>query len=83
MAKEIENGAKKEKKENIFKRAGKRIAKWFREMKSELKKVVWPTKKQTLNNSIVAGVVMIASGICIWAFDQLAMVIVNALISIG
>ena len=29
-------------KPGFFKRAGK----WFREMKSELKKVVWPTRKQ-------------------------------------
>ena len=61
----------------------KRVAKWFREMKSELKKVVWPTGKQTLKNVVVACVVMIVSGIVLWAFDQLAMVIVNALISIG
>ena len=60
-----------------------RIAKWFREMRSELKKVVWPTGKQVLNNTIVACVVMIVAGIVLWAFDQLAMVIVNALISIG
>ena len=33
---------------------GKRIAKWWREMKSELKKVVWPTPKQVVNNTIVA-----------------------------
>ena len=39
--------------------------------------------KQTLKNVVVACVVMIVSGIVLWAFDQLAMVIVNALISIG
>ena len=87
MAKEIEKSSapkpEKAKKENWFKRAGKRIARWFREMKSELKKVVWPTKKQTLNNVIVAAVVMVASGIVIWAFDQLALLIVNSLIKIG
>ncbi len=71
--------AEKNKKPNIFARIGK----WFREMRSELKKVVWPTGKQTLNNTIVACVVMVVSGIVLWAFDQLAMVIVNALISIG
>ena len=71
------------KKENFFARAGKRISRWFREMKSELKKVVWPTKKQTLNNVVVAAVVMVASGIVIWAFDQLALLIVNSLIKIG
>ena len=71
------------KKENFFVRTGKRISRWFREMKSELKKVVWPTKKQTLNNVVVAAVVMVASGIVIWAFDQLALLIVNSLIKIG
>ncbi|MBR6521478.1 MAG: preprotein translocase subunit SecE [Oscillospiraceae bacterium] len=86
MAKEI-NASKPEKakkdKENIFARAAKRTARWFREMKSELKKVVWPTRKQTLNNVIVAVVVMVLAGIVIWAFDQLAYLIVQSLISIG
>ena len=86
MAKEI-NTSKPEKakkdKENIFARAAKRTARWFREMKSELKKVVWPTRKQTLNNVIVAVVVMVLAGIVIWAFDQLAYLIVQSLISIG
>ncbi len=87
MAKEIKENsapkAEKAKKENFFSRAGKRTARWFREMKSELKKVVWPTRKQTLNNVIVAVVVMVAAGVVIWAFDQLAYLIVQSLISIG
>ena len=41
----------------------KRVAKWFREMKSELKKVVWPSRKTTTKNVIVAVTVMVASGI--------------------
>ena len=86
MAKEInESSAKPEKakKPNWFARTGKRIAAWFRGMKSELKKVVWPTRKQTLNNVIVSVVVMVAAGVVIWAFDQLAMLIVNSLMRIG
>jgi preprotein translocase subunit SecE len=75
--------ADKKNQGNALSRFGRRIAKWFREMKSELKKVVWPTGKQTFKNVVVACVVMIVSGIVLWAFDQLAMVIVNALISIG
>ena len=75
--------ADKKKQGNALSRFGSRIAKWFREMRSELKKVVWPTGKQVLNNTIVACVVMIVAGIVLWAFDPLAMVIVNALISIG
>ena len=69
---------KPEKKPNVF----KRIAKWFREMRSELKKVVWPTPKQLLNNTIVALVVMIVAAIVIWAFDRVADMGIQALITI-
>ena len=34
------------KKPNIFVRMGTGLSRWFREMKSELKKVVWPSGKQ-------------------------------------
>ena len=46
-------------------------------------KVVWPSRKTTTKNVIVAVTVMVASGIVIWAFDQVAMLIVQTLISIG
>ena len=52
-------------------------------MKSELKKVVWPSRKTTTKNVLVAVTVMVVSGIVIWAFDQIAMLIVQTLISIG
>jgi len=46
-----------------------RIAKWFREMRSELKKVVWPTPKQIINNTFVALTVMACAAVVIWALD--------------
>jgi len=46
-----------------------RIARWFREMRSELKKVVWPTPKQIVNNTFVALTVMAAAAVVIWAID--------------
>ena len=75
------NAVKKEdvKKLSFF----KRIAKWWREMKSELKKVIWPTPKQTLNNTIAALVVMAVSAIVIWGFDEIAQMIVRAVISLA
>jgi len=73
-----------EKKEgNWFSRAWKAVKRWFREMKSELKKVVWPNRKTTTKNVIIALTVMVVSGIVVWAFDQIAMLIVQTLISIG
>ena len=59
-----------------------RIGKWFREMKVELKKVQWPTKKQTINNTVVVIVCCIVVGICIWAFDWLAPSVFAALMNL-
>ena len=75
------NAVKKEdvKKLSFF----KKVAKWWREMKSELKKVVWPTKKQTVNNTVVALVVMAISAIVIWGFDEIAQLIVKAVITLA
>lgn len=72
------------KKEDVKKLSfGKKVAKWWREMKSELKKVVWPTKQQTTKNTVVALIVMAISAIVIWGFDEIAQMIVKAVISIA
>ena len=72
------------KKEDVKKLSfGKRVAKWWREMKSELKKVVWPTSKQVVNNTVVAIVVIIVSAIVIWGFDEIAQLIVQAVLKLA
>ena len=71
-----EKKAEKDDKPGFF----QRIARWFREMKSELKKVVWPTPKQTVNNTVIVIICVIVVGICIWVFDWLAGEIVRALL---
>ena len=64
--------AETNKKPNFFVRTGKRLAKWFLEMKSELKKVVWPSGKQLLNNTLVVLVSVLIVGIIVCLFDLLA-----------
>ena len=59
-----------------------RVKKWFRDMKSELKKVVWPTPKQTMKNTGVALVVIVVCAIVLWGFDSAAQATVKALINI-
>ena len=49
-----------------------RIGKWFKEMKSELKKVQWPTKKQTINNTLIVIACVVIVGGFIWLFDFVA-----------
>lgn len=60
------------KKPNFFVRTGRRLSKWFREMKSELKKVVWPGSKQLVNNTLVVLVAVIVVGAIVFLFDWLA-----------
>jgi len=46
-----------------------KVFKYFRELKAEFKKVVWPTKKQVVNNTGVVIVAMIFSGIILLGLD--------------
>lgn len=62
-------GKKKQKQGNIFSRAGKRIGKWFRELVSEGKKVVWPTGKQVVNNTWVVILCILLVGVFVWVLD--------------
>lgn len=60
-----------------------RIGKWVRELRSELKKVQWPTKKQTVNNTLVVIACVLIVGVCIWIFDAIALGVVNALLHLA
>ena len=60
----------------------KRVGKWFREMRSELKKVIWPTRKQLINNTVVSVVVMLVSALGVWRFDQVARLLVQGLLGL-
>ena len=69
---------KSEKKPGFFARIGK----WFKEMKSELKKVQWPTKKQTVNNTAIVIACVLIVGLFIWVFDFVATSVIDLLISL-
>lgn len=64
------------------KKVKKDYGKWFREMRSELKKVVWPDGKTTMKNT---GIVLLCSlivGAAIWIFDGVAILAVDTLIGL-
>ena len=70
------------KKENWFTSNWNKARKYFRELRSELKKVVWSTPQQVLKNTaIVVGCVVVV-GVFIWVFDFVAQVGIDALISV-
>ena len=70
------------KKENWFVRTWGKVKKYFRELKSELKKVVWPTPQQVLKNALVVCGCVLVVGIFIWLFDFVAGIGIEGLISL-
>ena len=56
---------------------------WFREMKSELKKVVWPAPKKTLKDTGTVLLFSLIVGVCIWVFDYAAVSAVRLLIGLA
>ncbi len=55
------------KKDGIF----RRILKSIKATKSEFKKVVWPTKKQLINNTLIVIAALIVIGLIIFGLDTL------------
>lgn len=54
-------------KGNIFKKIGK----FCKDVKIELKKVTWPTKNQTVKNTVIVLVFLAVTGLLVFAFDLL------------
>lgn len=66
-----ENAVKKEKKPSKIIGFFKGIGKYFRDVVTEMKKIVWPSKKQVLNNTLVVIAVVIVAGLFIFGLDSL------------
>ena len=64
------------KKPGVF----KRIWAFIKGMRSELKKVTWPSFRQVVNNTVVVLVVVIASGVFIGLVDALFKLLMGLLV---
>lgn len=47
----------------------KRIGNYFRELKSEIKKVVWPSKRDTFRNTLVVLISIVIVGVFVALLD--------------
>ena len=65
----------KQKKPSIFARIGK----WLKDMKSELKKVQWPSFKQTMNNTGIVILCVIVEFYAILSLLASILLLMNAL----
>ena len=68
MEKKAPEKAKPAKKKDGFL---KKASRFFKDLRSEVKKVVWPTRKQVFKNTVVVLVAMGAVGVVIWVLDAL------------
>ena len=66
-----EKNVKKDKKEK------KDRGRWFREMRSELKKVVWPSPDKVAKNTGTVVLYSLIIGACIWVFDGVAALLIK------
>jgi preprotein translocase subunit SecE len=53
----------------FFARTGQTVSKWFRDFKSECKKIVWPSRKHVINNTLVVIGFAIAVMILVYVLD--------------
>ena len=50
--------------------------------KAEMRKVVWPTRKETVNTTMIIIVVVLVSALILWVFDSIFMYLVRSILSI-
>lgn len=68
-----------EKKNNII----GNIAKFFRECKSEIKKIVWPASKSTLRNTGIVLVVIFLIGLFVFGLDTVLLNLLGTVMSVS
>ncbi len=56
-------------KDSKAKKTVKKFTKFFKEVRSELKKVVWLNKQQLFNNIVAVTFICLVFGIVIWIVD--------------
>ncbi len=64
------------------KKVKKDRGRWFREMRSELKKVVWPAPKTVAKNTGTVILYSLIVGAAIWIFDGVAALLIKTLLNI-
>lgn len=70
------------KNENGAARFFKRVTKFFRDCKGEIKKIVWPTPKSVFKNTGVVLVAIIISGIFISGLDSIFLALLGLVMNV-
>ena len=62
---------------------GQRTVAFFRDARTEVRKVVWPTRAETTQTTLIVMVIVIIVGIFLWLFDSLLAMLFRLLTGIG
>lgn len=73
---------KKDKKPGKFSASVKNAGKFFRDVKSEIKKIVWPTPKSVFKNTGVVLAAIIISGIFISGLDSIFLALLGLVMNV-
>jgi len=66
-------------KPNVFQRMGK----YFTDVRAEMRRVVWPSRTEVINSSVVVIVTLLFFTLFTFVTDQIVLVIVNAIAGLG
>ena len=59
-----------------------RVKRFFRDIKGEVKKIVWPSKKQVINNTVIVVIMGVISAIVVACFDTVATLLIHLFTSL-
>lgn len=62
---------------------GKRTASFFRDARTEVRKVVWPTRAETTQTTLTVMVLVIIVGLFLWLFDSILSNLFKLITGIG
>jgi preprotein translocase subunit SecE len=76
-------GSKQSKAKDSKKKQPSKVAKYFKDLKSEFKKVVWPSRKKVVNNTSVVLGSIVLMGVFVGLLDTGLFKLLQLILSIG
>ena len=80
---DVKTKAKSKAKDTSAKKKPNPVVKYFRDLRSEFKKVVWPSKETVFNNTGIVLMTMIVTGAGIFGIDLIFAQLFKILLSLG
>ncbi len=60
---------------------GKIVWNFFKQARNELRKVVWPTRQETLQMTLIVAIIVVITALILWGFDTLFAAVVSSIVT--